>query len=155
MKFVLLKNMKMPTIFDIFIFIRRENFMFSWVEYETSFITSGASFVIFMVEPNIFLSEFSQNHQTFADNIVYPINSDGYMYANYAGSNKSLHNWIRIYTDSHSASTFRCTLCTLLSNGYVCCESVFEYLGEVLYNVFILIYVPGALQLIAAKNDSI
>ena len=41
MKFSLLINMKMPTIVGIFIFISRENFMLSWVEYEKSFITSG------------------------------------------------------------------------------------------------------------------
>ena len=61
MKFSLLINMKMPTTVGIFIFISREkfmlgyvlqeriaivsslrtNFMLSWVEHETSFITSG------------------------------------------------------------------------------------------------------------------
>ena len=41
MKMSLLKNMKMPTIVGIFIFISRENFMRSRVEHKGSFITLG------------------------------------------------------------------------------------------------------------------
>ena len=41
MKISLLINMKMPTFVGIFISISRENFMFSWVEHEKSFITLG------------------------------------------------------------------------------------------------------------------
>ena len=40
MKFSLLINMKMPTLVGIFIFISRENFMYSGVEHEKSFIIS-------------------------------------------------------------------------------------------------------------------
>ena len=36
--------MKMPTITDMFIIISRENFMLSWVEQETCFITSGPDY---------------------------------------------------------------------------------------------------------------
>ena len=40
MKISLLMNMKMPTFVGVFIFISRENFMLSWVEYKKRFITS-------------------------------------------------------------------------------------------------------------------
>ena len=40
MKFVLIINIKMPTIVGILIFISRKNFMLNWVEYGKSFMTS-------------------------------------------------------------------------------------------------------------------
>ena len=40
MKISLLINMKMPTIFGIFIFVRRENFILGSVKHEKTFITS-------------------------------------------------------------------------------------------------------------------
>ena len=49
MKFSLLINMKMPTIVGIFIFISRENFMLSRVEYEKSFITSEPDKYFFII----------------------------------------------------------------------------------------------------------
>ena len=61
MKFSLLTNIKMPTIVgifqsitEIFIFISRENSMFSWVEHEKRFITSGPLCSFFLT--NFFLS---------------------------------------------------------------------------------------------------
>ena len=42
MVFILLINVKKPTINDILTFISRMNFVLSWVEHEKSFITSGS-----------------------------------------------------------------------------------------------------------------
>ena len=39
--FIMLINVKMPTIVGILTFISIINFMLSWVEHEKSFITSG------------------------------------------------------------------------------------------------------------------
>ena len=39
--FIMLINVKMPTIVGILTFMSRINFMLSWVEHEQSFITSG------------------------------------------------------------------------------------------------------------------
>ena len=39
--FIMLINIKMPTIVGILTFMSRINFMLSWVENENSFITSG------------------------------------------------------------------------------------------------------------------
>ena len=39
--FIMLINIKMPTIVGILTFMSRINFVLSWVEYEKSFITSG------------------------------------------------------------------------------------------------------------------
>ena len=43
--FIMLINVKMPTIVGILTFISMINFMLSWVEHEKSFITSGPGFV--------------------------------------------------------------------------------------------------------------
>ena len=53
MKFSLLINMKMPTKVGIFIFISKENFMLSRVEYEKKFYNLGASYLI--VKPHRFV----------------------------------------------------------------------------------------------------
>ena len=45
-RILLLKNVKMPTIAGILIFMGRKNFMLSWVEHEKSFITSGPECMI-------------------------------------------------------------------------------------------------------------
>ena len=42
MKISLLINMKMPTVVGIFMFISRENFMYSWLEHEKKFYNLGA-----------------------------------------------------------------------------------------------------------------
>ena len=39
--FIMLINVKMPTIVGILTFMSRINFVLSWVEHEKSFITSG------------------------------------------------------------------------------------------------------------------
>ena len=39
--FIMLVNVKMPTIVDILTFMSRINFELSWVEHEKSFIASG------------------------------------------------------------------------------------------------------------------
>ena len=48
--FILLINVKMPTIVGILTFMSRINFMLSWVENEKSFITSGPWFLSDSVE---------------------------------------------------------------------------------------------------------
>ena len=41
-------EMKMPTLIGIFIFISRENFMFSWVEHVNKFLISGSDIFSFL-----------------------------------------------------------------------------------------------------------
>ena len=43
--FIMLINVKMPTIFGILTFMSRINFVLSWVEHGKSFITSGPGFI--------------------------------------------------------------------------------------------------------------
>ena len=44
--FIMLINVKMPTIVGILTFMSRINFVHSWVEHGKSFITSGQSFSV-------------------------------------------------------------------------------------------------------------
>ena len=48
--FIMLINIKMPTIVGILIFMSMINFVLSWVEYEKSFITSGTGLLLFSSE---------------------------------------------------------------------------------------------------------
>ena len=43
--FIMLINVQMPTIVGIFTFMSRIIFVLSWVEHETSFITSGPDLI--------------------------------------------------------------------------------------------------------------
>ena len=45
MKFILLINIKMPTVVGILIFISKINFMLSRVEHEKGFMTSGPELI--------------------------------------------------------------------------------------------------------------
>ena len=47
--FILLINVKMPTIVGILTFMSRSNFVLSWVEHGKSFITSGPDFLIYFI----------------------------------------------------------------------------------------------------------
>ena len=55
--FIMLINVKMPTIVCILTFMSRINCVLSWVEYERSFITSGPGLQFFLIHVQyIFLS---------------------------------------------------------------------------------------------------
>ena len=50
--FIMLINVKMPTIVGILIFMSRMNLLLSWVEHEKSFITSESRFFLYLLHMN-------------------------------------------------------------------------------------------------------
>ena len=73
--FLLLINVKMPTIVGILTFMSRKNFMLSWVEHEKSFITPGYGVYTGRIfEADLLLCNFC-------------------IYAKYCDNNKSRSKW--------------------------------------------------------------
>ena len=59
--FIMLINVKMPTIFCILTFMSRMNFVLSWVEYEKSFITSDPGLYVYRLNQATLANPVLQN----------------------------------------------------------------------------------------------
>ena len=141
MKISLLINMKMPTIVGIFIFISGEIFMFSWVEREKCFITSGPdqpaseaaqsgkSLCFISLYSNVFTSYAAQENSEWPDkpSLSSYVPKNIYMVGPYVYIKKKRKEKQR-KTKKTKKKKKKKGVDFFLYNGYNCCESMFGFL---------------------------